>query len=256
MNTETPQNPSSGLHTAALSGRSCELDVQFHADAKSWSSSHLRLRRNPAVGPGQPLQLDGHGLATISVAVDGTAARRKRLHMQRLGADHRRSAGLRCSEHAVRIDADHNTSLSGLYRSKDGYFTQCEAQGFRRITWFPDRPDIMSRYVVTLHADKASLPVLLANGNPVGSGDEGPIATGRAGKIPFAKPCYLFALVAARLDVLRDRFTTGSGRSVELAVYRRAGQARPVRARDGRPAARDALGRGRSSASNATSTTT
>ena len=69
----------------------------------------------------------------------------------------------------TRVDADHNTSLSGLYRSKDGYFTQCEAQGFRRITWFPDRPDVMARYTVTLHADKARLPVLLANGNPVGT---------------------------------------------------------------------------------------
>ena len=69
----------------------------------------------------------------------------------------------------VRIQPDKNTRLSGLYRSKDGYFTQCEAQGFRRITWFLDRPDVMSTYTVTLHADKDKLPVLLANGNPVAS---------------------------------------------------------------------------------------
>jgi aminopeptidase N len=69
----------------------------------------------------------------------------------------------------VRIQPDGNTRLSGMYRSKDGYFTQCEAQGFRRITWFLDRPDVMSTYTVTLHADKAIYPILLANGNPVAS---------------------------------------------------------------------------------------
>ncbi|MCC2866577.1 MAG: aminopeptidase N [Candidatus Accumulibacter phosphatis] len=195
-----------------------DLDVQFHSDAVL-VTSHLQLRRNPAVAPGQPLQLDGHGLATLSVAIDG----------QPLGAN-----DYTCTDSALiidnppdalllstltRIDPDHNTSLSGLFRSKDGYFTQCEAQGFRRITWFPDRPDIMSRYTVTLHADKASLPVLLANGNPVGWGDEGLDRHWVKWEDPFAKPCYLFALVAARLDVLRDRFTTASGRSVQLAVY-------------------------------------
>jgi aminopeptidase N len=194
-----------------------DLDVQFHADAVL-VTSHLQLRRNPAAA-GQSLQLDGHGLATLSVAVDG----------QPLGAN-----DYTCTDSALtidnppdalllstltRIEPDHNTSLSGLFRSKDGYFTQCEAQGFRRITWFPDRPDIMSRYTVTLHADKASLPVLLANGNPVGSGDEGLDRHWAKWEDPFAKPCYLFALVAARLEVLRDRFTTASGRSVQLAVY-------------------------------------
>jgi aminopeptidase N len=119
----------------------------------------------------------------------------------------------------VRIAPDRNTQLSGLYRSQDGYFTQCEAQGFRRITWFLDRPDVMARYHVTLHADKTAFPVLLANGNPVAHGDE---AEGRhfaTWEDPFKKPCYLFALVAARLDVLRDRYRTTSGREVQLAIY-------------------------------------
>ena len=119
----------------------------------------------------------------------------------------------------MRIRPDKNTQLSGLYRSRDGYFTQCEPQGFRRITWFIDRPDVMARYTVTVHADKAAFPFLLANGNPVGSGDE---AEGRhfaTWEDPFKKPSYLFALVAGKLDVLRDTFRTASGREVQLAIY-------------------------------------
>jgi len=195
-----------------------ELDIDFR-HGEVFVDSRLHLRRNPAVAANAPLQLDGHGLQTISLAIDGRT----------LGA-----ADYRCSEMTltiaeppdtlvlgtrVRIDADHNSSLSGLYRSADGYFTQCEAQGFRRITWFPDRPDIMSAYVVTLRAERSSLPVLLANGNPVASGADGPDRHWARWHDPFPKPCYLFALVAARLDVLRDRFTTASGRQVELAVY-------------------------------------
>ena len=198
---------------------SVELDVHFNA-GEVLVSSRLQLRRNPAAAAQPaPLQLDGQGLETISLAIDGTP----------LGADDYRctSSTLTIANPPdaltlttqVRIDPDNNSSLSGLYRSKDGYFTQCEAQGFRRITWFPDRPDIMSRYQVTLHADQASLPVLLANGNPAGSGDEGNGRHWAKWEDPFAKPCYLFALVAARLDVLRDEFTTSSGRSVQLAVF-------------------------------------
>jgi aminopeptidase N len=256
MKTETPQRIHRQDYTPPpFLVDQVELDVEFLAAAKCWSSSQLRLRRNPAVAAGTALQLDGHGLEDdlagnrrqpLAAGDDYTAAIR---------ADHRRSAGRLTLSTLVRIDADHNTSLSGLYRSKDGYFTQCEAQGFRRITWFPDRPDIMSRYVVTLHADKASLPVLLANGNPVASGDEGADRHWARWEDPFAKPCYLFALVAARLDVLRDHFTTGSGRQVELAVFVEPGKL------DQCAHAMDALQRSmrwdeHASASNATSTTT
>ena len=219
MKTETPQRIHRQDYTPPpFLVDQVDLDIQFHS-GEVLVSSQLRLRRNPVAKPGQALQLDGHGLETLSLAINGSP----------LG-----EGGYSCSDSLltiasppdtltlsslVRIDADHNTSLSGLYRSKDGYFTQCEAQGFRRITWFPDRPDIMSRYLVTLHADKATLPVLLANGNPIGSGDEGADRHWARWEDPFAKPCYLFALVAARLDVLRDRFTTGSGRQVQLAVF-------------------------------------
>ncbi len=219
MKTETPQRIHRQDYTPPpFLVDQVELDVQFLRD-EVLVSSQLRLRRNPDAVPGQALQLDGHGLETLSLAINGTP----------LGEDDYTCNDSRLTiaslpdtltlSTLVRIDADHNTSLSGLYRSQDGYFTQCEAQGFRRITWFPDRPDIMSRYLVTLHADKATLPVLLANGNPIGSGDEGADRHWARWEDPFAKPCYLFALVAARLDVLRDRFTTGSGRQVQLAVF-------------------------------------
>ncbi|WP_291994120.1 aminopeptidase N [Candidatus Accumulibacter sp. ACC003] len=224
MTTETPQRIHRHDYTPPpFLVDDVELDVHFNA-GEVLVDSQLRLRRNPAVAPGADLQLDGQGLETIAVAIDGKPLSKD---------DYRCSESLLRIANApdaltlrtqVRIDADHNSSLSGLFRSKDGYFTQCEAQGFRRITWFPDRPDIMSRYRVTLHADKASLPVLLGNGNPAGSGDEGDGRHWARWDDPFAKPCYLFAVVAARLDVLRDQFTTCSGRTVELAVFVEAGK--------------------------------
>ena len=195
-----------------------ELDIHFNS-GEVLVDSHLHLRRNPAAAAGQALQLDGHGLETLSLAIDGTPLATGEYTCSDCRLSIANPPDALTLSTRVRVDADHNTSLCGLYRSKDGYFTQCEAQGFRRITWFPDRPDIMSRYLVTLHADKSSLPVLLANGNPVANGDEGVDRHWARWQDPFAKPCYLFALVAGRLDVLRDRFRTGSGRSVELAVF-------------------------------------
>jgi aminopeptidase N len=110
----------------------------------------------------------------------------------------------------------------GRYLTKaliDGYFTQCEAEGFRRITWFPDRPDVMARYTVTLHASRALFPDLLANGNLVECGDEDGGRHWARWVDPFPKPCYLFAMVAAKLDRLDDHYTTASGREVDLAIY-------------------------------------
>jgi aminopeptidase N len=112
----------------------------------------------------------------------------------------------------------------GLFRSKDGYFTQCEAEGFRRITYFLDRPDVMSRYTTTIYADKERFPLLLSNGNLTETGD-GPGGRHWARWVdPFPKPSYLFAMVAAKLDRLADTFTTVSGRSVELLVFVESGK--------------------------------
>ncbi|MBE2257268.1 MAG: aminopeptidase N [Rhodobacteraceae bacterium] len=219
MKTETPQRIARRDYTPPpFLVEEVELDVHFHP-GQVLVGSHLQLRRNPAVPPGQALLLDGQGLTTLSVAIDGTPLAAEDYTCNETALIIANPPEALSLHTQVQIDADDNSSLSGLYRSKDGYFTQCEAQGFRRITWFPDRPDIMARYRVTLHADKASLPVLLANGNPSGSGDEGADRHWARWDDPFAKPCYLFALVAARLDVLRDRFSTCSGRNVELAVF-------------------------------------
>ncbi len=195
-----------------------DLDVDIRLSGTR-VRARLQCARNPAVCGDEPLSLDGEGLETLSVCLDGTLLPPEDYV---LSAGRMIIAGVPqrfVLETEVRIDPEQNTHLSGLYRSRDGYFTQCEPQGFRRITWFIDRPDVMARYTVTIHADKAAFPVLLANGNPLSRGDE---ADGRhyaTWEDPFCKPCYLFAMVAGQLDVLRDVYRTASGRDVQLAIY-------------------------------------
>ncbi|PKO89539.1 MAG: aminopeptidase N [Betaproteobacteria bacterium HGW-Betaproteobacteria-10] len=215
MKTDTPQTIYLKDYTApAYLVDTVDLDISIESGATTVSAT-LAMRRNPDVAA-QALVLDGEDLETLSVAVDGKnvpfLASESTLTVEAL-AD-------RFTLHTVvRIDPDKNTRLSGLYRSADGYFTQCEAQGFRRITWFLDRPDVMSTYTVTLHADKATLPILLANGNPQAQGDEPNGRHWARWADPFRKPCYLFAVVAGKLEGLFDTFQTASGRSVQLAIY-------------------------------------
>ena len=122
-------------------------------------------------------------------------------------------------ETEVKIHPSSNSALEGLYLSGQFLLTQCEAQGFRKITWFPDRPDVMTIYKVTLEADKTDFPVLLSNGNQA---DAGELPSGRhwvRWEDPFPKPSYLFALVAGDLSLVEDHFTTKSGRNVSLRIY-------------------------------------
>lgn len=112
-----------------------------------------------------------------------------------------------------------NLQLSGLYESSDCLVTQCEAQGFRRITFYPDRPDVLSRFQVTLTADKKNYPVLLANGNLVNQGDNADGSHWVTWDDPYYKPSYLFAIVAGKLAAIRDTYTTMSGRTINLAIY-------------------------------------
>jgi len=162
-----------------------------------------------------PLVLDGDGLKTVSVRVDGKA------HPYDETPETLTLAGLPAAftlETEVEIDPSSNTALMGLYISGGRFCTQCEAEGFRRITWFLDRPDVLARYTVRMEADR-KFERLLANGNRVESGD---LAGGRHYAVwndPFPKPCYLFALVAGELDELADSFVTMSGRTVDLRVY-------------------------------------
>jgi len=215
MKTDTPQTVYLKDYTppAWLIDR---VDLDFSIETGSTLvSSTLAMRRNPAA-EARPLVLDGEELETLSVSVDGQSVPFSATPNTLTIADLPSEFTLHT---VVRIKPDGNTRLSGMYRSKDGYFTQCEAQGFRRITWFLDRPDVMSTYTVTLHADKATYPILLANGNPVASGDEADGRHWAKWADPFRKPAYLFALVAGKLDGLFDSFRTASGRSVQLAIY-------------------------------------
>ncbi len=197
-----------------------DLQVAIHPDHAE-VRARLACRRSPQ-GAGGALVLNGEELALQAVSLDGAALDPARYT---LADDALSIAGplpdAFVLETVVRLEPDSNTQLSGLYRSRDGYFTQCEAEGFRRITFFPDRPDVMARYSCTIEADVARFPQLLSNGNRVASGISERDASRHWARWedPFPKPCYLFALVAAKLDVLEDEFVTHSGRTVRLAVY-------------------------------------
>ena len=197
-----------------------EFRLDLHATGVR---SALALRRNPAAGRHPALRLDGAGQPVLAIAIDGVGlgAERWRLEGTTLVIDAVPDACL--LEIETRIDPAANTELSGLYVSNGAFFTQCEAEGFRRITYFPDRPDVMARYTVSILADRSACPVMLSNGNP------GPLETLPDDRHritwtdPHPKPCYLFALVAGPLVAVRDRFTTRSGREVALAIWVRPG---------------------------------
>ena len=195
------------------------LDVDLR-DADALVKARLEIRRNPASAESRaPLALDGDELQLAAVALDGVLLRANRysLSPERLViADVPAAFTL---ETVSRIVPRNNTRLEGLYASASGFVTQCEAEGFRRITWFIDRPDVMARYTTTVHADKARHPVLLSNGNRTACGDEPGGRHFATFEDPFPKPSYLFALVAAKLEVLEDAFTSRSGRQKQLAVY-------------------------------------
>jgi aminopeptidase N len=166
------------------------------------------------------LRLDGDGLVPLQVLVDGAQASGWEMDGPALVIPLSGDAHTIATE--VEIAPDRNTQLQGLYASQSMLCTQCEAEGFRRITFFPDRPDVLSRYKVRMTADKARFPVLLANGDPVAQGD---LPDGRhwaEWDDPFFKPSYLFALVAGDLVANRATFVTMSGREVQLGIWVRA----------------------------------
>ena len=168
----------------------------------------------------RPLRLDGAGQTLRSVTVDGVAVNDWTIEDNVLILPLTGSAHV--IETEVEIAPERNTQLMGLYASGGNLCTQCEAEGFRRITFFPDRPDVLSRYSVRMSADKARYPVLLANGDPIATGDLEGGKHWAEWRDPFPKPCYLFALVAGDLAVNRGSFTTMSGRTVELGIWVRA----------------------------------
>ncbi len=194
-----------------------EVDIR---DGVTQVSSRLLVRRDPeaAGGAEAPLVLDGEELELVSVAVDGRPLGGNEFRVGE-GALELFSLPAACELSIVtRIQPEKNTALIGLYKSRSVYCTQCEAQGFRRITYYQDRPDVLSRYTTTIVADAQRYPVLLANGNLIEESE----AAGRRRATwhdPFPKPSYLFALVAGDLALMTDTFTTVGGRTVELRIY-------------------------------------
>ncbi len=199
------------------------LALEFDLDPDGTCvTATLEFRRNPAAGastPHSPLILDGEQQEEVSVLLDGAPVAPGRIVFDagtlRLG-DPPDAGTLTVKS---RIAPAANTALEGLYLSSGVFCTQCEPEGFRRITYFPDRPDVLSVYTVTIRAERARFPVLLSNGNLVTSGalpDGRHYATWHD---PFPKPTYLFALVAGDLAALNDTFTTMNGTTVQLAIH-------------------------------------
>lgn len=179
----------------------------------------LATSKIKALTHGKPLHLEGVDLELVSMAVNGQALSPSQYTVT---DDSLELANVPASfelKIETKLYPQKNTSLEGLYRSNDTFCTQCEAQGFRKITYFMDRPDVMTRYSVTIEADKKKYPVLLSNGDRIKIEDLGNGRHKAFWNDPHKKPCYLFALVAGDLGVIRDSFTTRSGRKVNLEVY-------------------------------------
>lgn len=189
---------------------------------KTLAHAELHMQANKATVANSALELDGEQLKLIELKVDGKELSEQEysinseyLIIQKLPAQFILST-------IVEIDPAQNTALEGLYLSSGNYCTQCEAEGFRKITYYLDRPDVMAVFSVRIEADQETIPVLLSNGNRV---SEGQLADGRhfaEWHDPFPKPSYLFALVAGDLSCCRDKFITASGRNVSLEIYTEA----------------------------------
>ncbi|MGH6763113.1 MAG: aminopeptidase N [Phyllobacterium sp.] len=197
-----------------------ELHFDLHPE-KTIVKASLTVTRREGVDPSAPLVLDGDELNLKALAIDGVAlsdnaytATPDRLEIHDLP-----SSGTFTLQITTEVNPTANRQLSGLYLSSGVYCTQCEAEGFRRITYYFDRPDVLSVYTVRVEADKSAAPLLLANGNPRETGD---LPSGRHFAVwddPHPKPSYLFALVAGSLGCIGDSFTTASGKHVDLGIY-------------------------------------
>lgn len=182
--------------------------------------AQLVMRRNPARGAGlPPLVLDGQQLELLSVALDDQALAAGDYQLDDSHLTLQPKSERFTLDTSVRIHPESNTALEGLYKSGGMFCTQCEAEGFRKITYYLDRPDVMSAFTTTVIAEQHRYPVLLSNGNPVGSGPQEDGRHWATWEDPFKKPAYLFALVAGDLWCVEDRFTRQSGRDVTLRIY-------------------------------------
>jgi aminopeptidase N len=189
-------------------------------DDHSLVHAQLVMRRNPARGAGlPPLVLDGEQMQLLSVKLDDSDLSGDDYQLAADSLTLQPRSETFTVDTSVRIHPETNTALEGLYKSSGMFCTQCEAEGFRKITYYLDRPDVMSRFTTTLIADQQQYPILLSNGNPVGNGPQEDGRHWATWEDPFMKPAYLFALVAGDLWCVEDSFTTVSGRDVALRIY-------------------------------------
>src|SRR3990167_368110 len=216
MRTETPQPIRlSEYRPPAFLIDEVRLDFDL-APNTTRVKARLSVRRNGAHS--DPLVLNGERLKPVSVALDGKVLGDGERTIDAEVLTVPNVPDIFVLETEVEIDPEANKALDGLYMSGGRFCTQCEAEGFRKITWYPDRPDVLSRFAVRIEADKA-FRHLLSNGNLM---ESGALPNGRHFAVwndPFPKPCYLFALVAGELDVLEDKLVTMSGRTVDLRIF-------------------------------------
>lgn len=197
-----------------------KVDLRFGlGEEETRVVSQLTIRRNQDVQGDNTLSLSGEQLRLGDVFIDD-----QKLEVSAYSVDDEQLVIQNVPEQCVLkietfIKPQENTSLEGLYKSSGNYCTQCEAEGFRKITYYLDRPDVMARFTTTIVADKEKYPVLLSNGNPIESGDLDQGKHFVTWEDPFKKPCYLFALVAGNLESVTDTFKTMSGREVDCRIY-------------------------------------
>tara|TARA_Y100001937_G_scaffold68141_1_gene93123 strand:- start:6071 stop:8728 length:2658 start_codon:yes stop_codon:yes gene_type:complete len=182
--------------------------------------AQLVMRRNPEAGAGlPPLVLDGQQLELLELKLDDRELGEGDYSLTASHLTLQPTQERFVVDSSVRIHPESNTALEGLYKSGTMFCTQCEAEGFRKITFYLDRPDVMSKFTTTVSAEQHAYPVLLSNGNPVASGSEEGGRHWATWEDPFKKPAYLFALVAGDLWCVEDSFTTMSSREVALRIY-------------------------------------
>jgi len=182
--------------------------------------SILKLKRNPlAKTPNAPLKLNGENLHLKSIFLNGKALAETEYVIDDNSLTIAKAPDEFTLETVVEIKPQENTALSGLYKSRENFCTQCEAEGFRRITYYLDRPDVMARFTTTITADKIKYPILLSNGNLIETRGLSDNRHWVMWEDPAPKPSYLFALVAGDFDLLQDEFTTMSDRKVALHLY-------------------------------------
>ncbi len=194
------------------------IDLDFNLDPQKTVVTSI-MAISGTTGKPTDFFLNGEDIKLVSIKVDGKPISKTKLRQNKTGITLKKMPTKFTLEITTECDPSANTSLMGLYVSGGRFCTQCEAEGFRRITYFPDRPDMLATYNVRIEADKAAYPTLLSNGNCIQEGD---LPNGRhfaQWQDPFPKPCYLFALVAGKFDTVSDIFTTMNGRKIPLDIY-------------------------------------